>query len=73
MIKRLAKDKEISEAHAIETMLVIATGRLKALGRYAKSIPEGKQSKGVFTRTTKKLAPRSKTIKVPDPKPAAKE
>ena len=65
MIERIAKARECSIDEAIEYMLTVATGRLTALGRYAKSLPEGKTAKGVFTRTTKKLAPRTKSIKIP--------
>lgn len=62
MIAYIAKSRG-SEADAIEYMLNVATGRLVALGRYSKSLPEGKATKGAFTRTNKKLAPRSKAIK----------
>jgi hypothetical protein len=63
MIGDIAKARECSETQAIEYMLTVATGRLLALGRYGKSLPEGKDSKGVLTRK-KKSAPRSKSIKV---------
>jgi hypothetical protein len=61
MIATVGKARGYTSEHdAIEYMLTVATGRLTALGRYEKSLPEGKSSKGVLARK-KKSAPRSKS------------
>lgn len=63
MIADIQKDKEISRAAAIDYMLIVATGRLKALGRYTDTLPEGKRKKGILTTIgRKKRAPKSPKI-----------
>lgn len=63
MIAKVMKKKELNEKEAIAYMLGVATGRLTALWRYDKSLPEGKQSKGILKPAgKKKRAEKSKII-----------
>jgi hypothetical protein len=65
MIASIMKHKECSKQDAIDHMLVVATGRLRALKRYDDSLPEGKTSKGILTtKGNRKRAERSAPVKV---------
>lgn len=65
-ISRVMRDRELSRAAAIAAMLAIATGRLNALHRYDKSVPKGKETKGILQIVgRKKVAP--KTAKISNP------
>ena len=65
MIATVMKKKEMKRDDAIAHMLAVATGRLNALWRYDKSLPEGKDSKGILApKGNKKRAERSKPINV---------
>ena len=48
MIETVMKKRDLSYKDATEYMLGVATGRLAALWRYDKSVPEGKTSKGIL-------------------------
>src|SRR5215831_3107047 len=54
MIEKVMAHREFSRTAAIEYMLGVATGRLLALGRYDKTLPEGKRTKGVLTLAGRK-------------------
>lgn len=49
MINKVMSKKDLTRAAAIDYMLVVATGRLAALWRYDKTLPEGKATKGILT------------------------
>lgn len=68
MIARVMKKRELSEPDAIAYMLGVATGRLNALWRYDKTLPEGKTTKGVMVPGKRKRAERAKAISTIIPK-----
>lgn len=76
MISHVMRTRELSRAAAIGHMLAVATGRMNALRRYDKTVPEGKETKGIFQIVRpKKLAPKSAKISDPlkrKPKPKRK-
>jgi hypothetical protein len=74
MITKVMKKKDFDRAPAVAYMLAVATGRLAALWRYDETLPEGKQSKGIFAPKGKKkpAAKSAKILYAPDAKPEPK-
>lgn len=63
MISKIMSARECTRAQTIDYMLTVATGRLTALGRYTKTLPKGKATKGIFVQSgRKKPAPKSALV-----------
>ena len=66
MISQVMNKRGLSRAAAIGYMLGVATGRLNALKRYGKTLPEGKDTKGILRIVgRKKVAPKAPRITTP--------
>ena len=63
MITEVMKHKDLNRNQAIDYMLIVATGRLRALWRYTESLPEGKATKGILeVKGRKQRAPKTPRI-----------
>lgn len=63
MISKVMSKKGLPRTAAIGYMLGVATGRLNALWRYDKTLPDGKATKGILRLVgRKKRAPKSARI-----------
>lgn len=63
MIAKVMKKKDLTRNAAMDYMLAVGAGRLAALWRYDDTLPEGKNTKGVFELRARKK-PAEKTSKI---------